>query len=83
MANIYDVAKRARVSVATVSAVLNDSAFVSAGLQTRVRFAVDALGYEPNLLARIVHTRTGGMHMLPAPLNGLTGALHRWTGALQ
>ena len=32
MPNIYDVAKRARVSVATVSAVINDSAFVSADL---------------------------------------------------
>jgi DNA-binding LacI/PurR family transcriptional regulator len=52
MPNIYDVAKRARVSVATVSAVLNDSAFVSAGLKSRVQSAVDALGYQPNLLAR-------------------------------
>ncbi len=52
MANIYDVAKRARVSVATVSAVLNDSAFVSPRLKTRVLAAIDALGYRPNLLAR-------------------------------
>lgn len=52
MANIYNVAKRARVSVATVSAVLNDSAFVSDGLKARVQAAVNALGYEPNLLAR-------------------------------
>src|SRR5437879_12284623 len=52
MPNIYDVAKRARVSVATVSAVLNDSAFVSAPLTARVRSAVATLGYHPNLLAR-------------------------------
>ena len=52
MANIYDVARRAKVSVATVSAVLNDSAFVSEGLKARVHTAVHALGYEPNLLAR-------------------------------
>ena len=52
MPNIYDVAKRARVSVATVSAVLNDSAFVSADLKSRVQTAVAALGYQPNLLAR-------------------------------
>ena len=64
MPNIYDVAKRARVSVATVSAVLNDSAFVSAGLKTRVLSAVDALGYHPNLLARSMakqRTQTRGM----------------------
>lgn len=52
MPNIYDVAKRARVSLATVSAVLNDSAFVSPALKTRVQTAIAALGYEPNLLAR-------------------------------
>jgi LacI family transcriptional regulator len=52
MPNIYDVARRARVSVATVSAVLNGSAFVSAGLKSRVHAAVAALGYQPNLLAR-------------------------------
>src|SRR5207249_3538522 len=52
MANIYDVANHARVSVATVSAVLNDSAFVSDGLKSRVQTAVSILGYEPNLLAR-------------------------------
>lgn len=43
MANIYDVAKRARVSAATVSAVLNDSAFVSAALRSRVLAAVKEL----------------------------------------
>jgi LacI family transcriptional regulator len=64
MANIYDVAKRAKVSVATVSAVLNDSAFVSEGLKARVRAAVHVLGYEPNLLARGLakqRTQTLGM----------------------
>jgi LacI family transcriptional regulator len=64
MANIYDVAKRARVSVATVSAVLNDSAFVSADLKSRVQAAVAALGYHPNLLARSLakrRTQTLGM----------------------
>ena len=64
MPNIYDVAKRARVSVATVSAVLNDTAFVSPSLKSRVRSAVAALGYQPNLLARSMakqRTQTLGM----------------------
>ncbi len=52
MPNIYDVAKAARVSVATVSAVVNDTAFVSPSLKTRVQAAIDRLGYQPNLLAR-------------------------------
>jgi LacI family transcriptional regulator len=57
MSNIYDVAKRARVSVATVSAVLNASAFVSPGLKARVEAAVAALRYQPNLLARSLAKR--------------------------
>jgi LacI family transcriptional regulator len=64
MPNIYDVATRARVSVATVSAVLNESAFVSPALKARVQSAVTALGYQPNLLARSMarqKTQTLGM----------------------
>ena len=57
MANIYDVARRARVSVATVSAVVNGTAYVSPRLKTRVGEAVRALGYKPNLLARSLATR--------------------------
>jgi LacI family transcriptional regulator len=52
MANIYDVARAARVSVATVSAVVNDSAYVSPPLKARVQNAIRKLGYQPNLLAR-------------------------------
>lgn len=52
MANIYDVAKQAGVSVATVSAVINESAYVSPGLKRRVAAAIKALGYQPNLVAR-------------------------------
>ena len=52
MATIKDVAKAAGVSVATVSAVVNDSAFVSPGLRARVTAAVAHLSYTPMLAAR-------------------------------
>lgn len=52
MANIYDVARRAKVSVATVSAVVNDSAYVSPVLRARVSRAIRELAYTPNLVAR-------------------------------
>jgi LacI family transcriptional regulator, galactose operon repressor len=64
VATIYDVARAARVSLATVSAVLNDTAFVSDGLKTRVETAIAELGYQPNLLARGLakqRTQTFGM----------------------
>lgn len=52
MANIYDVARQAGVSVATVSAVINESAYVSPQLNRRVKAAIKELGYQPNLVAR-------------------------------
>ena len=52
MATIIDVAKLANVSIATVSRVLNDSAYVSPELAERVQKAINQLGYRPNVLAR-------------------------------
>jgi LacI family transcriptional regulator len=64
LANIYDVAKRANVSAATVSAVVNESAYVSPALKTRVQNAITQLGYRPNSVARSLaqqRTRIIGM----------------------
>lgn len=57
MANIYDVAKHAKVSVATVSAVINKTSYVSPLLQKQVQSAIAALNYSPNLLARSLAQR--------------------------
>src|SRR5947209_5063185 len=51
-ATIQDVARRAGVSIATVSRVLNSSATVDAALAERVRAACGALQYQPNRAAR-------------------------------
>src|ERR1700712_366218 len=48
---ISDVASRAGVSVGTVSHVLNGTINVSAALRARVDGAMQALGYEQNMLA--------------------------------
>ncbi len=66
---LADVAKRAGVSVSTVSAVLGDRPHCYASQATRqaVFDAADAMGYRPNLLARGLRsesTRTVGL-MLP------------------
>lgn len=86
MPNIYDVAKEARVSLATVSAVVNESAYVSPGLKTRVTAAIQKLGYQPNLLARGLakqQTRTIGMiapnianPFWPEVVRGVEDAVH-------
>lgn len=52
MTTIRDVAKAAGVSTATVSAVVNDSAFVSDELRTRVVAAISALDYAPSSAAQ-------------------------------
>src|SRR5215813_14131417 len=62
--SIYDVAREARVSVFTVSAVINHKGRVSATLERRVAAAIQKLGYRPNLLARSLakqQTHTIGM----------------------
>jgi len=52
MATLQDVARRAGVSIATVSYVLNGTRSVSPEVEARVREAVRALQYRPNRLAR-------------------------------
>lgn len=62
--SIYDVAREARVSVFTVSAVVNNKGRVSATLARRVEAAIAKLKYRPNLLARSLakqKTHTIGM----------------------
>ncbi|MFC4076991.1 LacI family DNA-binding transcriptional regulator [Salinithrix halophila] len=57
---IRDVAKRAGVSIATVSRVLNKSKPVSDELKKRIMDAVEETGYLPNAVARsMIQKRTG------------------------
>jgi LacI family transcriptional regulator len=63
-ASIYDVARESRVSVFTVSAVVNQKAHVGKKLRDRVEAAIRKLNYRPNLLARSLakqRTHTIGM----------------------
>lgn len=52
-----DVAKRARVSVTTISHVLNNTRKVSGDTRERVLAAVEELGYQHNLLAKSLKTQ--------------------------
>ena len=67
MVTTRDVARRAEVSVATVSAVINKSKYVSRELAKRVEEAISELRYRPNLVARSLksgRTKTLGI-MIP------------------
>jgi LacI family transcriptional regulator len=63
-ASIYDVARESRVSVFTVSSVVNHKSHVGAKLRKRVEAAIRKLNYRPNLIARSLanqRTHTIGM----------------------
>jgi len=77
MPTITDVARRAGVSVATVSRVINDTKFVSPELRQRVLQAMKELDYQPNLLAgslRRRETHTIGL-IVPDTANPFFGEL--------
>lgn len=64
---IVDVARRAGVSVATVSQVFSGNRPVSEATRRRVLEAVAELGYEPNMIARSMRTRRSHMLALIVP----------------
>ncbi|MBQ8200271.1 MAG: LacI family DNA-binding transcriptional regulator [Clostridia bacterium] len=50
--NIYDISRRAGVSIATVSRVLNNSPHVSETTRKKVMAVIEGTGYVPNAFAR-------------------------------
>ena len=71
-ATMADVAKRAGVSKATVSHVLNNTRYVEEETRQRVLQAIAALGYHPNALARSLTTqRTGIIGMVISDASNL------------
>jgi LacI family transcriptional regulator len=58
-ATLHDIAKRCKVSTATVSAVVNGADWVSDKTRARVQRAVTEMGYHPNQYARGLKRREG------------------------
>lgn len=56
-ADIKSIAKRAGLSVGTVSMALNDNPLVKAATRERVRAVAAEMGYVPNIIAQIVSSR--------------------------
>ena len=71
MATIRDVARASRVSVATVSRVMNENPRVSEATRLRVVKAATRLGYWPNGTARsLITSRTHALGVLLPDLHG-------------
>jgi DNA-binding LacI/PurR family transcriptional regulator len=64
---MHDVARVAGVSIKTVSNVINDYPHVRVDTRTRVREAIDQLGYRPNLSARGLRSGKTGVIGLAVP----------------
>lgn len=58
MPNIYDIAKKAGVSITTVSRVLNDSPKVGAATRKKVQETIAGMDYTPNAFARSLGLNT-------------------------
>lgn len=75
MSNIKDVAKRAGVSVATVSNILNNKTSVSEELHQKVIRAMEELDYHPNFLA--INLRRKKIGFIGVVVSSLTGHYHQ------
>lgn len=83
--NIVEVAKKANVSIATVSRVFNNSGKVKESTRRKIEQIIEETGYYPNILARelaekktsligmIVHNMTG--EGMPRAINGVSEVL--------
>jgi LacI family repressor for deo operon, udp, cdd, tsx, nupC, and nupG len=67
MPTIFDVARQAEVSIATVSRVLSQRDPVSQSVRQRVLKAVEELGYEPNRAARALRTLRAAKILVTVP----------------
>jgi DNA-binding LacI/PurR family transcriptional regulator len=66
-ATLHDVAREAGVSIKTVSNVVNSYPYVRETTATRVRAAIDKLGYTPNFAARNLRSGRKGVIGLIIP----------------
>lgn len=67
-ATIYDIAKKAGVSIATVSRVFNNSAKVSDKARKKVLAVADEMGYHPQAFAQGLASRKSNTVMIVVPV---------------
>lgn len=65
---IYDIAKKARVSIAAVSRVVNNSEGISAAIREKVLKVADKLGYRPQAYAQGLARKKKNIIMVVVPV---------------
>lgn len=79
--NIYDISKKAGVSIATVSRVLNESSHVSEKTRDKVLAVIKAENYSPSGASRSLSIpRTVGILYSDASDLYLANAIYHWNG---
>ncbi len=80
MPTIHDVARKANVSVITVSRAMNNPQIVSAKTMKKIRIAMDDLGYQPSHVARsLVRRKTNPLGIvMPDIKNTFFNNWFRW-----
>jgi LacI family transcriptional regulator, galactose operon repressor len=74
MAGIRQIAKHLNVSVSTVSAVINQSGYVSDAMRARIEKALGEMNYQPNYVARSL--RLKATHMIGLVVPDLTNTFY-------
>lgn len=65
--NIYDIAKKANVSISTVSRVMNNTGSVSEKTRKKVESVIESLDYSPNNIARSLASKKSMLIGLMVP----------------
>lgn len=74
MVNMKDVARYAKVSIATVSRVINNKGYVSDATRIKVENAIEELDYQKNTLARSLVTKRS--HVIALILDDITNPFY-------
>lgn len=76
MASMNEVAKRAGVSIATVSRVLNNSESVNKETRNKILEAIKELKYSPSRVAKRLRSKTGGGNLLGIMIPDITNPFY-------
>jgi LacI family transcriptional regulator len=78
LAGVKEIAKRAKVSIATVDRVIHNRTGVSAKTREKIQAIIDELDYQPNVLARRLALTTRGTIRLAALLPNSSEETEFW-----
>lgn len=81
-AGVKEIARRAKVSLATVDRVIHQRSGVSAKTRSRVQAIIDELNYQPNVLAQRLALTTRGTIRLAVLLPNISDETEYWQAPL-